>query len=73
MDNFPKAAMIGPDRWLFSRWISRIWGRWRIQSGMGPETLVEMRVRNLREEGSLAGKGVDRKFPDRSRKIRVVM
>ena len=73
MDNFPKAAGIGPDRWLFSRWISRIWGRWRIQSGMGPETLVKISLKFVREGGSLAGKGVDRKFPDRSRKVRVVM
>ena len=50
-----------------------IWGRSRIQSGIGPEKLLKAGFKVVREEGSLAGKGAERKFPDRSREVRLVM
>ena len=50
-----------------------IWGRSRIQSGIGPEKLLEDRSKYVREGGSLAGKGEERVFADRSREVRLEM
>ena len=72
-DNFTKAAGIGPDRRLLPRYMVVILGRLRIQSGIGHEKLLEDRSKYVREGGSLAGKGVEREFPDRTRKVRLVM
>ena len=44
-----------------------------MQSGIGPEKLMEDSFRIMREEGSLAGKGVEKKFADRSREVRLMM